>query len=151
VLDTTAWAAHVDTRTLATVPARGHAHVASYELRSRLPDLLDVTGDPIAALELPCAVHPERWSADAPVAVRRQSTRACRCCPALAPCDQMRRALGPAARGVLAGVDCVRTYTATCQVCGAEFTAQNYQGRYCSDLCRATAHAATARAKRSRS
>jgi len=126
------------------------AHYSYDVLAGRLPALVDETGEPIAATELPCAIEPDNWSASAPIDVRRRSARRCGFCPALASCERIRVALGPAARGVLAGHDCVRTYEATCEVCGASFTAyaQACRGRYCGDVCRDSAHNAAKRAKR---
>jgi hypothetical protein len=109
VLDTTAWVARGSARTLATVPARGQphvaSHVASYELRARLPELVDELGDPIAGHVLPCSQRPADWTSDAPAETRQRSARTCRCaCPVLAQCDEMRVALGRDAHGVLAGI-----------------------------------------------
>jgi len=128
----------------------GFAGHASFELHhaGRLPALVDDAGEPVAATELPCCVEPDNWTADAPIETRRRSARRCAYCPALTSCEQIRVALGDDARGVLAGHDCVRTYEATCEMCGAEFTAHAHHGRYCSDECRNAVHNATVRAKR---
>jgi hypothetical protein len=66
-----------------------------------LPPLTAPGGRPVT---VPCTIYPFAWDEDAPVNVRRNAAHICRTqCEALQACTARLLALGPAARGVMAG------------------------------------------------